>query len=107
MTFRIRQIYKLILLLSIIIVPYYIHRVRIDRILRQYTQKSNATHIIFTTHRKSLLETKDNFDSLLNKFTVPVLYKNIFFDKSFIEPISFLKIIKFHKYSALPPPIEH
>lgn len=104
MRLRIAPIYKFILLLSLIVIPYYIHRVRIDRILRQYTQKSNASHIILKSQKTFFSELKKSYDYTLFHSEVLILPERILFKLSFQKLFPIFKENVLYRYSALPPP---
>ena len=54
---RLKIPYKWAIFICLLIIPYYIHAARIDRILNNYTQKSNAIFIILQEQVSKKLNT--------------------------------------------------
>ncbi len=52
-------LYKWVILFCLLIIPYYIHSARVDRILNNYTQKSNALYLILPDQKSNLVDSND------------------------------------------------
>lgn len=91
-------------LLSLILIPYYIHSARIDRILNNYTQKSNAIYIIIPVQKSDVIQSLPASDLFLQtNEKIEQLHFVIFHSHTTeLKSISQTKI--FYRNSDIPPP---
>ncbi|MBP6739671.1 MAG: hypothetical protein KA146_06755 [Leptospiraceae bacterium] len=98
---------KLTILLSLLIIPYYIHIARIERILKKYkyTQRSNSTVAPFN-QQKIDIHSAASIDNQPFQELIPKIYnKPIFlFNVALEEFIILNQTKKFFLNSDLPPP---
>ncbi len=58
-------LHKWSLVLSLFLIPYYIHSARIDRILNNYTQKSNAIYLTIPVQKSDVSNSSFTNDIIL------------------------------------------
>lgn len=106
MRIKLPMLYKLVLLISLIIIPFYIHCARIDRILNQYTTKSNAIYIILHEQESKIINPFVQGYVLFQRPVTNICHTYIFLhsiDLLEIESVDQIKILYLN--SDLPPPV--
>ncbi len=101
---RLKIPYKWAIFICLLIIPYYIHAARIDRILNNYTQKSNAIFIILQEQVSKKLNTLEKYELFLDPILNICHTDNILYIITFEVFIIFSQIKKLFIYSDLPPP---
>ncbi len=91
-------------LLSLILIPYYIHSARIDRILNKYTQKSNAIYIIIPVQKSDTIQTFPANDFILQANGNVEHIQFIIFHSHTTELKSISQTKSFYINSDIPPP---
>ena len=100
MKFRNSILFKWSLGLLLIYLPIYITSVRMDRLLEEYTHKSNATYILKT----KIADFKIQNDIIITDGFYPVKANVEKYIVVLFILKSFTQLRKFYIYSDLPPP---
>lgn len=95
--------FKWAIFISLLIIPYYIHCARIDRILNNYTSKSNALFLVLQEKEVSKGKIVFNFDFFLasSNSLCPIYF---LFNSTTVIYSNINQTKKFFIYSDIPPP---
>lgn len=101
---RFLELYKWTSLISLILIPYYIHSARIDRILNNYTQKSNAIYLIVKSQKSTSIDMNRSIE-LIHSETGSINHLQIIIFYSITEEFkSISRTRTFYINSDIPPP---